>query len=978
MALFPPILDSYKPAMPQATEAQRKQLNTIEFRIPDITSIDEVSGVHVKIMYQTNGANAVKSPEGYIQKDIKIDEQKKLIDPKLCSIVLTDEDIKWKNDTFYKVQMRFYKEDDETTKTLKLSEWSTIMVLKVISEPKITIENSGSTQSSQIENYMQNIAMIATETSQTPLFTGSFAFGVAEETTLTANDVEVVDKYKFILYDENKNIIEDSGWLQHNFVLKQNLQDNLGSIDTHRFRTLLEKDKLYQVVYRVQTLNLYENESKPYVFQVADLSYASKLGFNLIIDYDSLEAKENACFYVKLSIPKNYNLIGNFVLTRASEKVDRNYGVWEDLYYYNVTETKIFTDEAILDIYTDYTIESGTGYKYKLWFQNAAGLRIEYAEFNDTCRQFFEHSYIYCNGAQLKLEYNLQLSSFKHTTLANKQDTLGSKYPTILRNGQAYYGEFPLSGLISIKSDKQNEFLKYKDFDTNYDSSTKSGLYYRNELVIPKENLDIKNTFRKSYQKEMGIFYDFGNSDNMIYVERCYREKVEEFLSDGEYKLYKSPTEGNMIIALINTSLTPNATLGRMIFDFSATAYEVADCLLDNLDSTNIIDIGQAEKILDEDENSNIGKMTKVGQIQGYLFNDDKTAQNIIKLIEEQEEYQFKAGSSILSNRLISIDKIWIEPYPKVILNYKIDTLKYEQTKEEINTNRYNELMKQIQYWEKIKSELVSQERYPIITFNYTPSNGEKQIFKVNKNRTLYLEDIDISGDLQLQTPSLCIVNYICTVLHEQKEENLVTKVYAQAELWNQLDGLFVEDSEKNYDFFIQYDMNYKQKRDYQLQINDLNQSIDDLTKIPTQLYNVYKSVNLVDIIRQDAIMQVEKMLGFSKDKIFVWNEEAEAYVAEASGSATYHLNIVSINSLTIEAQTDNFITINDKDKEQKMYIGAGQVLHLKDTKDLNILHTQQPVAINLQDYTHAIVYYRVTVDLRQKGGVNQDGSSSN
>ena len=36
------------------------------------------------------------------------------------------------------------------------------------------------------------------------------------------------------------------------------------------------------------------------------------------------------------------------------------------------------------------------------------------------------------------------------------------------------------------------------------------------------------------------------------------KERVEEFLNNGEYKLYKSPTEGNAIITLVNVSLVPN------------------------------------------------------------------------------------------------------------------------------------------------------------------------------------------------------------------------------------------------------------------------------------------------------------------------------------------------------------------------------------------------------------------------------------
>jgi hypothetical protein len=58
---------------------------------------------------------------------------------------------------------------------------------------------------------------------------------------------------------------------------------------------------------------------------------------------------------------------------------------------------------------------------------------------------------------------------------------------------------------------------------------------------------------------------------------------VEEFLNDGKYKLYKSPTEGTMIVTLINVTLSPNETLHRMIANFNATVYEVAEFTLKNL-----------------------------------------------------------------------------------------------------------------------------------------------------------------------------------------------------------------------------------------------------------------------------------------------------------------------------------------------------------------------------------------------------------
>ena len=76
----------------------------------------------------------------------------------------------------------------------------------------------------------------------------------------------------------------------------------------------------------------------------------------------------------------------------------------------------------------------------------------------------------------------------------------------------------------------------------------------------------------KDYSK-----FNTDHTNDNIFMERIYRKYVEEFLNDGGYKLYKSPTEGNMIVTLTNVTLIPNQQLGRLISDFSSTVYEVAE-----------------------------------------------------------------------------------------------------------------------------------------------------------------------------------------------------------------------------------------------------------------------------------------------------------------------------------------------------------------------------------------------------------------
>ena len=64
---------------------------------------------------------------------------------------------------------------------------------------------------------------------------------------------------------------------------------------------------------------------------------------------------------------------------------------------------------------------------------------------------------------------------------------------------------------------------------------------------------------------------------------------VMNWLNNGQPKLFRSPGEGNFIVRLMNVSLTPNDTLGRMLHTFSCTAYEIADYSFKNLNAYGFI-----------------------------------------------------------------------------------------------------------------------------------------------------------------------------------------------------------------------------------------------------------------------------------------------------------------------------------------------------------------------------------------------------
>lgn len=148
-----------------------------------------------------------------------------------------------------------------------------------------------------------------------------------------------------------------------------------------------------------------------------------------------------------------------------------------------------------------------------------------------------EYSYLTKDNRQLKIKFNESVSSMKRAYMDNKIDTLGSQFPIIKRNGVANYRTFPIAGLISYMADEKELF------------TSKEEIYGKDNVKLYEEFNDVFNI------KDV----------NDYTYEREFRKKVSEFLSDGSVKLFRSPTEGNILVRLVDVNFTPNTNLGRYI-----------------------------------------------------------------------------------------------------------------------------------------------------------------------------------------------------------------------------------------------------------------------------------------------------------------------------------------------------------------------------------------------------------------------------
>lgn len=821
ISIYPPTLQSTQPAFLATTPDYE-----IKYTLQKVTSAETIKHIQIRVVEQRSNSSIVntsKYPDNIIYKNVDLTKE---ASPYGIKILTSDLRKPWSPGVCYKIQLRFgstsfpsdlsafaaWKKEQINNQTF--SEWSTVMVIKAIAQPEVYIENAGTLRTDVI-------ASKQTEASLTPLFVGDYIDNASEEP---------LEKYKFDLYDETgKTLIESSDWIQA--VSGKNC--------SHRFKTMLTNNESYRVYFSIVTRNGYETRTY-YDFQAIKVYLESLTDVSIRVDDADVFCRENGCMRIYLTA-KN-PLTGCYVLTRTSE--ESNYQVYEDLKYFNYFEEE-FSDTLL---YIDYIIESGIKYKYAFQYQNSQGLRsapLQEDGMTVPSRSVdFEYSYIYRDGVQLRLKFNQKLSSFKHTTLASKQDTLGDQFPHLSKNGYAYYAEFPISGLISFQMDEDQTFFTLKT----------DGYYYNNELVIPADKFSVSTATRGDESAPSYLPIDSSITDNNIFIERKFREKAEQFLNDFTYKLYKSPTEGNIVIGLINLSMTPNASLGRMIFEFSATAYEVLENTIDDLNEVGIIDVG----IFNNEVSTEI--QTSFGQIDG-IYSGCPEGNDIYNLIKQQEEIAVGDGRYKLS--LVNVNSFWIERYPTIDFDGKIYELEAQKAEEDTK-----EIEAELVRWRALK-EAASNASSSAVRLSV---NGSDVIVAPNR---LYSVREGVNSLSMTSVKYPIIVNYVCSLTRERNDAVGEVGSIDTSRIWGQVSGIFSGTDKvlKNYKYY--YGPGETPYRIY----SDSAEKTDKLGRIlvDNTNYNVYKTVNLYDIIEEETRKQVEFIYnvsgGFKQDENGKWTD---------------------------------------------------------------------------------------------------------
>lgn len=462
---------------------------------------------------------------------------------------------------FYRVQLA-YKDLDGV-----IGYYSSVGVIKYTTQPEVTIGG------------MQ----MATTNKHTYDYTGIYHQTDASE--------KLYSSY-MKLWDTDGNMLFESPTVIH-MTGNDTIPDTATELFNIPFE--LEFGRIYKIRYFVITVNDLYAVSPEYRITITNNGGVEfEAVTDLVVKVQSNYTRGTVDITFQHRDPAVLTLKGMFRISRSENKQP---------YEWKFLRTIFCTNTMIRDICVpDYTVEQGRTYVYCIQQYNNYGL-ISNRSVSDPITVDFEDYYLIDTDKQLKIRYNPRISSMKNTVIENKINTIGSKYPYIVRSGVVDYKEFSLSGLVSYHMDDDEDFIKWADLgftQTTWSRHSEHG-------DIPEKALP-----------------DYNITPANIMAERIFKLEVLDWLNNGKPKILKSPTEGNYLVVLMSVSMSPNDTVGRMLHTFNAQAVEIGPCDYDTLAAYKFFNLESRNAIL------NVPQWKTINLITDYV-NPKNTKEKLIK-----------------------------------------------------------------------------------------------------------------------------------------------------------------------------------------------------------------------------------------------------------------------------------------------------------------------------------------------------------
>ena len=631
--LYPPLVDTFMPAFVNIADSVR-----IYFSLSPYNNPEKIEKIHFSLVDQKTNQNVFQEIDyaddvgfGIVQGILIINVGKKIkntnydssaglyfIDIKREWLIQETKDVStdtnttsqtalWKTELWYQGQIRLDCCSNSPTKDgfsnyilnerQYFSEWSSVVLLRAIPQPALLFSGIDS-----LFDKDNNIATVKTQSD----YSG--------------------------YYDQEANGIKPSynqGWVPIAAEVKW------GSTASE-----VESNTEYLTNYRITIFNTRDletpfidsgvihvgNGKKDSIYYLADMNKAEVNRDYLVrvnaVTRNEFKWSDEKLISIGTFAPKPFDVNWNFTRVKLNSLGDEAEKIVTEedgfvqctivskydmdpgfLYVYRESSLDNYQKQEILQVtaengkfvttFTDYTPCSLVQYRYRVQYHFLAGTWSQPVASEYVYPDFYD-ILIMRQGRQLAIRYDGKISSVKPVVNRVKIDTLGSKYPKFAENARMNYRQFQISGYISSESDFNRKFLvddiilTHENYDATlaaYNQNIGNEYLYRNDTVL-------ESTDEPFVEGQ----HDSTLLDNW-YWERRFREEAIAWLNDGEPKLFRSMTEGNMIVMLTDISMTPNETLGRRLYTFSATAYEIGEGLsIKECDKYGVIDVENAEE----------------------------------------------------------------------------------------------------------------------------------------------------------------------------------------------------------------------------------------------------------------------------------------------------------------------------------------------------------------------------------------------
>ena len=579
--LFPPIIDAWLPAVDILSIGRDTNPSSLDisFNYSPYNDLSDIKEIQVSIVRQLDYQSIfIDNPYKrgiYIidLEDVPTDVNKTISIP--ISVINTQ---RLQYDELYKVQIRLstdsYAEEAEEIPTLTItdylteeeyllhfSEWSTVGAFSIVAPMNLVMDGNGS----QLQSSLATSALQLSWTNDKATIPAEnfnldrtlFTSDQIDYFRTVRNSSDYITEWEFKVYE---NVLENSinrkgDLLFSSGIIAMNLEGDYNHANYNVPFYFVNNNK-YWLELTVNTANLYTKTIDKLINVAYDASSWADAGNDLdeVTGLDSVIGKVNITFMPRVDTPgtePTYRTVpkGTILIRRGSDQDDFQF--WETMWTADIEIGEVTATAPL--IFDDFTIESGTLYRYEITF-TPDGSDKNYTITTDPVISIFDNAFLLGQGKQLTVKFNPNISSYRINTSDNIVTTIGSQYPYVTRNSENYYRTFSLSGIIAYEMDSEHQFTSRTDIYGDY--------------------IDIYGSYLVNH------FYNQGN-DRL--TQRKFREKVLSYLCDDMPKLFRSTPEGNILVKLTDVNFSPNNQLGRMIGEFTCTATEIGEPSIDNL-----------------------------------------------------------------------------------------------------------------------------------------------------------------------------------------------------------------------------------------------------------------------------------------------------------------------------------------------------------------------------------------------------------